>query len=225
MLKYATTATAREFCYVEFGDALLPTLILLHGWSADLSTWAYLMMPLSKHYHVFALDFPGHGRSCPQIEGADSLFLVKWLREVTNTLDISRFHLLGHSMGGQVAAEYARLFPDCVESLTLLAPAGVGFPVNLEAVKQSGGSSSCMERAEAQRRLLANSRLDAFEFPWHELACPLKLIWGAEDRVVPAPLAGQLPEICHLHLLPGVGHAPHQEVPSEVLSLLTSRSL
>lgn len=149
MLKYAKTATAGEFCYVGFGDSLLPKLILLHGWSADLSTWAYLMLPLSKHYRVLALDFPGYGRSCAQVEGADSLFLIKWLREVTHTLNLSRFHLLGHSMGGQVASEYTRLFPSSVESLTLLAPAGVGFPVNLEAVQQSGRSSACMERAEA----------------------------------------------------------------------------
>jgi pyruvate dehydrogenase E2 component (dihydrolipoamide acetyltransferase) len=53
-----------------------------------------------------------------------------------------------------------------------------------------------------------------------KLNIPIQVIWGAEDRIIPASQAEGLPPMVHAHILPGTGHMPHMEKAGEVNRLL-----
>lgn len=104
-------------------------VVLLHGFGGDLNNWLFNAEPLSGSRAVYALDFPGHGGSVKEARD-----LVDALRSFLDSQDISRAHLVGHSMGGLVAGELAASDPDRVLSLTLIAPVGLGPEITMEYI-------------------------------------------------------------------------------------------
>ena len=56
--------------------------------------------------------------------------------------------------------------------------------------------------------------------PWDRIACPVQVIWGAEDKILPLPEPSRLPPGARLTILPGVGHLPQIESPGRVVPLL-----
>jgi 3-oxoadipate enol-lactonase len=108
-----------ELHYHEEGTGY--PLILIHGLSDDARLWTPLMPELSKKYRTIALDVRGHGRSGkPDVPYSIRQFsedLLAFLRE----LDIPRAHLLGLSMGGAIAQQFALEHPEKVRSLILLS--------------------------------------------------------------------------------------------------------
>lgn len=108
--------------------------LMLHGFGGDLSNWLFNFSELSEHLRTVALDLPGHGKSSKDVRDGSIEGMVDVVAEVIDTLGLHRVHLIGHSMGGKVAASLALARPDVVASLTLLAPAGFEIPVNSEFV-------------------------------------------------------------------------------------------
>lgn len=108
-----------ELNYHEEGTGF--PLILIHGLSDDARLWTPLMPVVSEKYRTIALDVRGHGRSGkPDMPYSIQQFsedLLAFLRE----LDISRAHLLGLSMGGAIAQQFALEHPEKVRSLILLS--------------------------------------------------------------------------------------------------------
>jgi 3-oxoadipate enol-lactonase len=108
-----------ELHYHEEGTGF--PLILIHGLSDDARLWAPLMSEVSKEYRTIALDIRGHGRSgkpdMPYSFRQFSEDLLAFLRE----LDIPRAHLLGLSMGGATAQQFALKHAEKVRSLILLS--------------------------------------------------------------------------------------------------------
>lgn len=110
--------------YVEAGiDG--PTVILLHGLGADSSIWAANFAALSEKTHVFALDQIGFGRSDkPPLEYRIATF-TDFLQGFMQTLKIPHATIIGHSLGGWVAAEFAIQHPQMVEKLILVDSNGI----------------------------------------------------------------------------------------------------
>ncbi|MBW4575598.1 MAG: alpha/beta hydrolase [Aphanothece sp. CMT-3BRIN-NPC111] len=102
-----------------------PTLVFLHGSWSDSSQWISVVNRLSKDYHCFAPDLLGFGDSeCPQVNYSIELE-VECLAEFLETLNQRQVYLIGHSLGGWIAASYALKYPDLVSGLVLLAPEGL----------------------------------------------------------------------------------------------------
>ncbi|OGV44881.1 MAG: alpha/beta hydrolase [Lentisphaerae bacterium GWF2_57_35] len=94
-----------------------PTLVFVHGWSCDARYWREQVPYFSKKNRVVILDLAGHGHSgLSRTKYAMSSF-GEDVRAVTETTDSRRVILIGHSMGGSVIAEAARLMPDRVIGL------------------------------------------------------------------------------------------------------------
>jgi len=91
-----------------------PALVFIHGWMCDQSYWSEQVGPFSADHLVVTIDLPGHGDSGMTRDDWDMVALGGDVRSVVEHLDLSEVIVIGHSMGGPVALETARLMPDRV---------------------------------------------------------------------------------------------------------------
>lgn len=112
------------------------TVILVHGWTCDDTTWESQIPALSKDYRVLTLDLPGHGKSGAPKDGMLSMDLfARAVESVRSESKAERVVVVGHSMGTPVIVQYARLYPKHVAAMvfvdglvTNVAPAAPGGP-------------------------------------------------------------------------------------------------
>lgn len=92
------------------------TIVLIHGWTCDHTFWDAQTGALKGRYRVLAVDLPGHGKSDP----APEYSMRRFARAVNAVLEKERAGkaiLAGHSMGGAVMLEFARLYPQKVRAI------------------------------------------------------------------------------------------------------------
>jgi pimeloyl-ACP methyl ester carboxylesterase len=107
----------------ELGQGM--PVIFLHGAWNDSSQWVSVMESMSDNFHCFALDLLGCGESdIPNVHYCVEL-QVECLAEFLEALKLEKVYLVGHSLGGWIAASYALKYPEQVEGLVLLSPEGV----------------------------------------------------------------------------------------------------
>src|SRR5262249_39248029 len=83
------------------------TVILVHRWTCDSSSWAGQVGPLSKNYRVVTLDLPGHGQSGLPADGKFSVSLfARAVEAVRAETGADKVVLVGHSMGAPVIRQY-----------------------------------------------------------------------------------------------------------------------
>ena len=99
-------------------------LVYLHG-TGGLLPEEPLLDLLAEHFHVYAPVWPGYGEDPGEELLEDMLDFTLHGWDVVDALGLERAHLVGHSMGGMIAAEMACLDPRRVERIALLAPAGL----------------------------------------------------------------------------------------------------
>lgn len=101
------------------------TLVFLHGSGRDSSQWIPLLERLGEDYHCLALDLLGFGDSERPKTHYSIQLLVESLASYLDALRLERVYLVGHSLGGWVAASYALQHPERVGGLLLFSPLGV----------------------------------------------------------------------------------------------------
>lgn len=89
-------------------------LIFIHGWCSNRTFWREQLDEMAKYYRVVAIDLPGHGTSGRTREKWSLTSFASDVTTVVKTLDLERVVLIGHSMGGHVSFEAARLLPERV---------------------------------------------------------------------------------------------------------------
>ena len=94
------------------------TIIFIHGWTCDSSSWTSQVPAFAKKYRVVTIDLPGHGQSASPHDGKLSMGLfARAVEAVRAETKADRVVLVGHSMGAPVIREYARLYPQHVAGL------------------------------------------------------------------------------------------------------------
>ena len=128
------TVAGGPVCVYEAGEAERPAVVLLHGAMYDEARfiWDGMFPALSEHFHVFALDTPRHGGSRPWDGVLDRARLMEILQGAFEQLTLKRFHIVGLSMGGGLAIEYATLHPEQIVSMALFEPGGLGEHVDAQ---------------------------------------------------------------------------------------------
>lgn len=116
--------------YLEGGPTGAEVLLLLHGFGGDKDNWTRFSRSLTETYRVIAPDLPGFGESVwhpdwdytllPQRDRVDSF---------VRALNLEKFHVVGNSMGGNLAALVAHTNQENVISLALFNNAGVTEPI------------------------------------------------------------------------------------------------
>lgn len=105
-----------------------PVLVFLHGSWYDNTQWLPVIKKLCGDHHCFSLDLLGFGESeCANTHFSIALE-VECLANYLETLKLRQVYLIGHSLGGWVAASYALQHPEQVKGLILLSPEGVKVP-------------------------------------------------------------------------------------------------
>jgi pimeloyl-ACP methyl ester carboxylesterase len=125
------------------GDAL----VLLHGVAASRLVWRRVIGPLARGRRVIAVDVPGFGESEPAGPGFD---LDRVADRLIGGLQLDRFDLVGHSLGGAVAVATAARHRDAVRRLVLVAPAGLA----PRATRVAAALGAAAERSVYARRAI-----------------------------------------------------------------------
>ncbi len=209
-----------------------PPLLLLHGLAGSARWWSRNLESLGAAYHVRAIDLPAFGASSRR-----SRFRLEripdQLAATMDRLGIERAVVVGHSMGGLIAARLAADHPARVDRLVLVDAAilsldplwwrDVSGPVRLlrwthpSLVRVLGEDLlrvGPVRLAQATRQLLRADWSDALP----RIQAPTLVVWGEHDTLCP-PAIGRLiveriPD-ARLVTIPGCGHNPMWERPSE----------
>jgi pimeloyl-ACP methyl ester carboxylesterase len=108
-----------------------PVLLLIHGMGGTFENWHAVIEPLARQHTVLAPDLPGHGRSAPGGGDYSIGALAAGLRDLLVALGHERATLVGHSLGGGIAMQFAYQFPETTERLVLVSSGGLGHEVSL----------------------------------------------------------------------------------------------
>jgi pimeloyl-ACP methyl ester carboxylesterase len=119
----------REVAYVVGGEG--PTVLLVHGIGGDWRTWEPVLDGLARRHQVVAVDLPGHGGSAKGAGDYSLGALASALRDLGGALGIERATVIGHSLGGGIAMQFAYQFPERCERLVLVSSGGLGPDVGL----------------------------------------------------------------------------------------------
>ena len=205
-------------------------VVLVHGLSGSWRWWRPLLEPLAEHRCVYLLDLPRLGRRFPAAE------LTGWLGRWLDAASLGSVDLVGHSLGGLIAAELAAEQPQRAHRLVLVAPAGIpcGTTVLGRGVRLLGTLYDVRGRlptivGDAVRAGPLSLLRGALFASGRDLSVELAsvhtrtlLVWGEDDRLVPARIAAEWQRI-----LPGsrlvrlsCGHVPMWEAPRELASCL-----
>ncbi|MBE8591552.1 alpha/beta hydrolase [Pseudomonas sp. MAFF 301449] len=102
-----------------------PVLVLLHGSGSSLQCFDGVLPALQAHFEVVRLDLPGCGASAPMPEQDYRIeTFVRFVNEFVERLSLKEFQLVGNSLGGNIAWNFALDYPDKVELLFLLNATG-----------------------------------------------------------------------------------------------------
>jgi pimeloyl-ACP methyl ester carboxylesterase len=116
----------RAFVHVGSG----PALLLIHGIGNSLEAWASQIEDLSRDYTVIAPDLLGHGRSDKPRADYSVAAYANGMRDLISVLGVDRVTIVGHSLGGGVATQFAYQFPERCERLVLVSAGGVSRAVH-----------------------------------------------------------------------------------------------
>jgi 2-hydroxy-6-oxonona-2,4-dienedioate hydrolase len=111
--------------YLEDGPPDGKILILLHGLGASAERWSRVIPTLSTDYRVIAPDIIGFDYSDKPAVEYTMDFFIEFLRSFLDNLGISKASIIGSSLGGHIASEFAIRFNHMVEKLVLVSPAGM----------------------------------------------------------------------------------------------------
>ena len=106
-------------------------LLIVHGGSKGASAWMDNVKELAQNYTVYIPDLPGFGQSQPL--GGDCYIpeLTDFLDSFSREVGLDSFHLMGHSLGGGIALNYALKFPQKITKLVLVSSLCIGKEIAL----------------------------------------------------------------------------------------------
>ncbi|HEY0649259.1 alpha/beta hydrolase [Phenylobacterium sp.] len=126
------TTSQGETSVISCGPEGAPDVVLLHGSASNSASWLGDVATLAQRFRVHAIDMIGEpGLSAPSRPPLASHVYADWLGEVLAGLGVTRAALVGISLGGWLALEYATRRPETVSAVVLLGPGGVGQHKNI----------------------------------------------------------------------------------------------
>ena len=123
-----TKVHGHDVAYRQAGEG--PLLVMIHGIAGSSGTWVPVMPLLAERYTVIAPDLLGHGESAKPRGDYSLGAYASGVRDLLGVLGHERATVVGHSLGGGVAMQFAYQFPQMAERLVLVGSGGLGKEVN-----------------------------------------------------------------------------------------------
>jgi pimeloyl-ACP methyl ester carboxylesterase len=115
--------------YLQAGSG--PAVVLIHGITSTADTWAPAMAGLCRDHTVIAPDLLGHGASAKPRGDYSLGAFASGVRDLLAALGHDRVTVVGHSLGGGIAMQFAYQFPERTERLVLVSSGGLGREVSM----------------------------------------------------------------------------------------------
>jgi pimeloyl-ACP methyl ester carboxylesterase len=107
-----------------------PPVLLIHGIGDSSDSWRPILSELAKHHTVIVPDLLGHGRSEKPRADYSVAAYANGMRDLLSVLEVDQVTVVGHSLGGGVAAQFAYQFPERCQRLVLVGSGGIGRTVS-----------------------------------------------------------------------------------------------
>ena len=219
-------------------------VLALHGWGRDRRDWAEVLGRTGG----LALDLPGFGAAPPPVTVMGAAGYAALVEPALDAWE-GPVVVAGHSFGGRVAVHLAARRPGKVAALVLAGVPLVRLPGarsrvsprfrairlarrlrlvperTLEGARRRYGSADYGSASGVMRGILVTVVGESYEPQLSDLSCPVHLVWGENDRVVPPPIATRALTLVRagtLTLLPGVGHDVLAEAPAAVAGAIAA---
>lgn len=217
-----------------------PTVLLLHGWGTDHSTFRLMIPELENSHRVIAPDLPGFGGSEEPKTAWDINSYSECVLQLLKKIGLPKVDIIiGHSFGGRIALELAAKHnlptkylvllashglkdwvPLTRRTLQVMAPLATILPSSIRNVITRKLSSPDYARTSGVMRETFKKIINQDVSPYAKsISVPTLLIYGSEDTTTP-PLFGEnlhrLIPNSSLHLIPKSGHYVHLDNPEAV---------
>lgn len=201
----------------EAGSLTATPLLYLHGTHLG-NLWLEYHTALARQFHVFVPDIPGFGLTERPDWMRDMSDYILYFRDLLDALGLKQAHMVGHSLGGWMVAEFAVWYPERVSKLVLSNSAGIrvkGSPIgDLFAMNPQETIAICFDNLMAAAPLMStemntdflikmyNERMTLASLAWNpnydpklerrlaQVTCPTLIVWGKNDRLIP-PIYGE----------------------------------
>ena len=220
-------------------------VVVLHGWGQNSGHWLPLAKKVSDRFRLYLLDLPGFGGTKNLADGSGIPEYVKFIKNFVTKNNLKRITLIGHSFGGQIAAEFALKFPELLNKsifidaaivrkrnlltrLKILAAKIIKIPTLLlpnSLRKRILTLTASREYAQAnpyQRSVLKKILRQDIGAKVNLIKVPTEIIWGSDDHVIPYMgkfLVENIPT-ANLHVIYPAGHLPHLTHPAKLATVL-----
>jgi len=121
-VKTQLLADGKSIAFMDEGQG--EPILFIHGLGSYAPAWKKNIAALSKNNRCIAIDLPGYGRSSKGNYNASMSSYAKTIIDFIDQLGLEKVSLAGHSMGGQISMMTALAFPEKVDRLILVSPAG-----------------------------------------------------------------------------------------------------
>ena len=210
-----------------------PPLLYLHG-AVGQKGWAPFLERLSRTFTVYAPITPGYGSATGLEHLADLADLTLYNLEVLNELGVTRAHVVGHFLGGMIAAEMAAASPSSIDRLVLVSPAGVWrdeepvadlLALNANELSDrlaatANGAASLDGLADELGRDRMQDIAAAGKFLWplpdkgldrraYRIKASTLILWGEQDRINPPSYADDFRKMINRSQTATVANAGH----------------
>ncbi len=169
-LGYKTAVIGDEtWHYLEGGPKGAEVVLLIHGFGGDKDNWTRFSKSLTGSYRVIAPDLPGFGESARHPDWDYSLPPQRSrVNGFVQALGLEQFHIVGHSMGGHLAALYTHKYPGQVLSMALFNNSGVNAPdeSDMQRALAKGENPLIVDSVEDFDGLIAFASYKKLFVPW-----------------------------------------------------------
>ncbi|MBA2725280.1 MAG: alpha/beta fold hydrolase, partial [Actinobacteria bacterium] len=140
------------------------TLLFIHGIAGSCDTFDTVLPEIAKECEVIAPDLLGHGRSAKPRGDYSLGAYASGLRDLLEVLEVDKVSIVGHSMGGGVAMQFAYQFPERCSRLVLVSSGGLGPEVTplLRAATLPGAEAFLSVATHARTKKVVSSLVSPF---------------------------------------------------------------